>query len=174
MNGYFIICFLLAITCMGIAIGDCVNKATREEFMLLPELNVAQYKKGGTLEERRDKSERSYEYWTSLEDDQDKNDIPTRILSIGMTAGICNLVVYYLACLFKIRIRKIVSILFYIECGIFLLLILMLRLYVHNCYGEDWIKDLYGLAFITWREIFIPVLVVSILTIVVRFSRDAN
>lgn len=174
LSGYFVICFLLAVTCAGIVIADCVNKVSRKEFILLPEFNVTRYKEEGPPEEWWNIMDEAYEYWTSLENAPNRNDIPTRLLSIGIAVGICNLGIYYMAYLFRLRLGKVVTIFFYIESGIFLLLKLMLRIYVHNCYAEYWFENLYGMAFITWREAFIPLLVASVLTFMARYIRQTD
>lgn len=173
-NIYILGCFLFAVVCSVIASVNCIDAMGREEFRILPELNVARYKWEGTDEERMEKREEYIEkYEASLQYviDECRPGIATDVISAGMTISICNLVLVYFLGLFHVKMHRKIKPLFCITCGIFAVLIIALRIFVNNSMDEGTIMRLYPAAYITLKEVFIPVFVLAVLTPVVKFSR---
>ena len=176
-NIYILGCFLLAAVCAVIASVNCIDAMGREEFRILPELNVARYKWEGTDEEFMENREEYIEkYEASLQYviNECRPGIATDVISAGMTISICNLALVYLLGLFHVKMHRKIKPLFYTTCGIFAILIIALRVFVNNSMDEGTIMRLYPAAYITLKEAFIPVFVLIVLTPVVKFSRESE
>lgn len=173
---YFVVSFIMMVSCLCIVIWDCVEKVCYGEFRLLPVLNVVEFKSNGTLDEQDSRMlEKASEYLTQLEmNGYGRDDALWSFINVSTAIALCNLPFYYLLRLFKVQLPHWLFKIFIITSGIALLLMLAVRIFVRtcNCYGATEVKLSYPAAYPTWRELFVPVVVLPIMTFFVKLMRE--
>ena len=167
---YLTVCFALTVLAAGIIAVDCANHARTGAFSLLPELKLAEYRREnltGTMEEKLAALNEAWDY--ALDEG-----FPTILISAILAAAIANLAIVYLARLFGGQMRRRTKILFGAECGISLLIVVVGRIYVSGSAQETWFERAYPAAYLTIHQLFLPALVLAILTAIVKLTRSAD
>lgn len=172
---YFVVSFVMMLSCLGIICWDTVEKVHNGEFRLLPILNISQFKSNGTLDEQdllSLNSATTYAYQLYIDGYGTRNPL-WRFINISTTMALVNIPIYYLLRLFKAELPKWISKIFAITSAIVLLLIVAVRIYVYfsNCYGSFEIEICYSSAYPSWKVVFSTVVILSILTFFVKLLR---
>lgn len=169
---YLTVCFALTVLAAGIIAVDCANHARTGAFSLLPELKLAEYRREnltGTMEEKLAALNEAWDYALVLDEG-----FCTILISAILAAAIANLAIVYLARLFGGQMRRRTKILFGAECGISLLIVVVGRIYVSDSAQETWFERAYPAAYLTIHQLFLPALVLAILTAIVKLTRSAD
>jgi len=171
---YFVVSFVMMLSCLGIVCWDTAGKLHDGEFRLLPILNISQFKATGTVEEQDVALDNARVYIDQLYIDGYSTRNPLwHYINISTTIALANLPVYYLLRLFKVKLPPWISRIFAITSAIVLLLIVAVRLYIYfcNCYGSLKIEACYSSAYPSWKVVFSVVFVLSILTFFVKLLK---
>ena len=165
---HFLATCLLTTICLIIAIADYVNMAVAGEFRILPALNVVQFKGSGILEEDYDTIVKAREFIDRLyENGQGEDNLFWRFINISTAIAICNLFFYYF-----LRLPRWILKMVLIAGGIVLLLMAAVRIYIRDCYGSSQIYFSYPIAYITLKDLFLPIFLLSILTGIKKLLRE--
>ena len=173
ISAYSTFSLVLMASCLCIFIWACLEKALYGEFGILPILNMAQFKNSGVLDEEGSAMlERAVEYLDYLEMNGHGIDDPLWLFAnICTTVALCNIPFLYLLRLFKANCSRWVYKVLIISSGLALILISAVRIYTDNCYGSFDIELRYPIAYITWRELVIPIFALLILTGIAKLIR---
>jgi len=150
---YFAISLLLMIACLGIAVADCANKAREGEFMLLPDLNLAQFKTDGTHEEIKETLAQVVSYLQQkYGDDYFYHTYGSinplwRFINISTVLSLCNLPFFFALRFFNVNLPRRVLAFILAGCVVALFLIFAARIYLHGTYGTNQLKHNYPAAF---------------------------
>lgn len=151
---YFIITFLMMILCCGIIAADCINRARTGEFELLPALNLAQFRSGGTREEINERLPQAVAYVQQLDESNDGGHRSLwTLINISAALSLCNIPFCFLLRLFDMKFPRPARIALLAGCAAALLLIFAARIYSQGYYGSSELKFRFPMAFLTWREI---------------------
>ena len=175
LEAYITFCFLMAVLSAGIVAVDCIGKAQNGAFSLLPELNLVQYTpdRNETMEERLNKYYEREEYTDENVYDgvHWKVGIPSYIVAASLTSTVCNLVVLYIVKLFDCKMHRAFNAIFAVTCGICIVIAAIGRIAVKGCFYESIFRQFYFAAYLNWRDVFIPIFALAILTAIVKLTR---
>lgn len=170
---YFVISCILIATCFFIVVTDFAIKVYCGEFRILPVLNIVQLGPKGTAEEQFENLETEMAFFSQLDANGHGVEDPLwRFINISTTIVLCNVFFYYLMHLIGIRFPHYIFQLLLIASGMALVLIVSIRAYVYNICGNIEIKFRYPIAYISWRDLFLPALVFAILTGIKKLLRE--
>ena len=146
------------ITCLGIAVADCANKAREGEFTILPILNLAQYKTGSTTEEINETRAQVAAYLQQIYGDDYfydtyESEPPWRFINISTALSLCNFLLFCALHLLDIKFPRHVRTLMLTSCIIALLLILASRLYAQGTYCYSQLEHKYPVSFLSLKDI---------------------
>lgn len=161
------------ITCLGIAVADCTNKAREGKFTILPILNLAQYKTDGTYEEIDETRAQVVAYLQQIYGDDYfydtyESDPPWRFINISTALSLCNILLFYALRWLCIKFPRFVRALMLAGCMIALLLILASRIYAQGTYCYSLLERKYPVAFFSLKDIVQAVFIAGAATGLVK------
>lgn len=171
---YFVLSCILIAVCFFIVASDFAIKAYFGEFRILPVLNIVQFGPKGTAEEQLENLETEMAFFARLDASGHGADDPLwRFINLSTTIVLCNILFYYFMHLLDVHFPHCIFRLLLIASGIALVLISVIRIYVHNICGNAEMIYRYPIAYISWRELFLPALVFALLTGIKKLLRKA-
>lgn len=167
----YAVCSLALISCcVCLFVWSGLEKAFYGEFRVLPVLNMAQFVSDDVSGAEADAMlVGAVEYISQLETNgRGWRDPLWRFINISTTAALCNLPLWYLLWVFKARNAPWINKVLLIAGAVAMILIAAVRIYIDNSYGSVAVADRYPIAYITWRDLFFPALVLFLLTCIAK------
>lgn len=168
----YAVCSLVLISCcVCLFAWSGLEKAVYGEFRVLPVLNMAQFESfDGVWDEEADAMlVGAAEYTSQLEESgRGRRDPLWCFINISTAATLCNLPLWYLLRVFKARNDSWVNKVLLIAGALAVVLIAAVRIYIDHSYGNSAVEARYPITYITWRDLFLPALVLFLLTCIAK------